>query len=347
MPNAIKYSVSAQTLALKKGNYWIGTGDVGKGPTSTTDYWNGITPPSGGYTIYLNKASGGPSIYTASNDSQLISLSNTIAGQTFATAAAALDWFSTQTDKMVFNRDYPSVITNGLVLNLDAGFTPSYPQSQTTWYDLSGNANNCTLVNGPTYSTSQGGGIQFDATDDYATIPDSNSLDLTELTISLWFNRGDILTLAAGDQQNFFLKGNTGTAVGGDQINYSIQLFGPTGGGKYSCQAGALGGGNVSVTPPSQVLFANQWYNLVFTHVSTTAPIPYLNGVKQTNWTVDGASNPIKPNTWRATICGDVERTIKTATFNGIMSIVQLYNRALSETEVLQNWNALKGRFGL
>jgi hypothetical protein len=99
--------------------------------------------------------------------------------------------------------------------------------------------------------------------------------------------------------------------------------------------------------PPSQVLFANQWYNLVFTHVSTTAPIPYLNGVKQTNWTVDGASNPIKPNTWRATICGDVERTIKTATFNGIMSIVQLYNRALSETEVLQNWNALKGRFGL
>ena len=347
MPNAIKYSVSAQTLALKKGNYWIGTGDVGKGPTSTTDYWNGITPPSGGYTIYLNKASGGPSIYTAANDSQLISLSNTIAGQTFATAAAALAWFATQTDKMVFNRDYPSVITNGLVLNLDAGFTPSYPQSQTTWYDLSGNANNCTLVNGPTYSTSQGGGIQFDATDDYATIPDSNSLDLTELTISLWFNRGDILTLAAGDQQNFFLKGNTGTAVGGDQINYSIQLFGPTGGGKYSCQAGALGGGNVSVTPPSQVLFANQWYNLVFTHVSTTAPIPYLNGVKQTNWTVDGASNPIKPNTWRATICGDVERTIKTATFNGIMSIVQLYNRALSETEVLQNWNALKGRFGL
>ena len=43
MPNAIKYSASAQTLALKKGNFWIGTGDVGKGPTSTTDYWNGIT----------------------------------------------------------------------------------------------------------------------------------------------------------------------------------------------------------------------------------------------------------------------------------------------------------------
>ena len=78
MPNPIKYSTSAQTLALKKGNFWIGTGDVGKGPTSVTDYYNGITPPSGGYTIYLNKASGGPSIYTAANDSQLVSLTNTI-----------------------------------------------------------------------------------------------------------------------------------------------------------------------------------------------------------------------------------------------------------------------------
>ena len=347
MPNPIKYSTGVETLALKSGNFYIGTGDVGKGPTNTTGYYNGITPPSSGYTIYLNKASDGPSIYAPENDSQFISLTNAIAGQSYTSVTQSLQYYIGQNDKVVVNLDYPPVVTNGLVLYLDAGFTPSYPRSTTTWTDLSGNANNCTLVNGPTYSTSQGGGIQFDATDDYATIPDSNSLDLTSLTISLWFNRGDILTLAAGDQQNFFLKGNTGTAVGGDQINYSIQLFGPTGGGRYLCTAGALGGGEVLVTPPSQVLFANQWYNLVFTHVSTTAPIPYLNGVKQTNWTVVGASNPIKPNTWRATIGGDVERTIKTATFNGIMSIVQLYNRALSETEVLQNWNALKGRFGL
>jgi hypothetical protein len=52
MPNAIKYNVSAETLALKKGNFWIGTGDVGKGPTSSTGYYNGITPPSGGYKYY-------------------------------------------------------------------------------------------------------------------------------------------------------------------------------------------------------------------------------------------------------------------------------------------------------
>lgn len=188
LPTAIKYSTSAQTLALKKGNYWIGTGDVGKGPTSTTDYWNGITPPSGGYIIYLNKASGGPSIYTAANDSQLISLSNTIAGQTFATAAAALAWFSTQTDKMVFNRDYEAILTGALSLNLDAGFTPSYPRTGTTWYDTSAGVLNGTLTNGPTYDSADGGSIQFDGTNDYVTLGNQSSLGFTDgvFTAEAW-----------------------------------------------------------------------------------------------------------------------------------------------------------------
>jgi hypothetical protein len=118
MPNAIKYNTSAETLALKKGNFWIGTGDVGKGPTSSTGFYNGITPPSGGYTIYLNKASGGPSIYTVSTEAQLTGLTSTIAGQTLTTSGACLNWFATQTDKMIFNIDYPPIVTNGLILSL-------------------------------------------------------------------------------------------------------------------------------------------------------------------------------------------------------------------------------------
>ena len=106
MPNAIKNSTSAQTLALKKGNFWIGTGDVGKGPTSSTDYYNGITPPSGGYTIYLNRVSGGPSIYTVTSDAQLISLTNSIAGANYTTTNQCLVYYAGQTDKMCVNRDY-------------------------------------------------------------------------------------------------------------------------------------------------------------------------------------------------------------------------------------------------
>ena len=105
MPNAIKYNTSAETLALKKGNFWIGTGDVGKGPTSSTGFYNGITPPSGGYTIYLNKETGGPSIYTVTTEAQMVSLTNSIGSQSFTTSGQCLNWFATQTDKMIFNID--------------------------------------------------------------------------------------------------------------------------------------------------------------------------------------------------------------------------------------------------
>jgi hypothetical protein len=77
-----------------------------------------------------------------------------------------LNWFATQTDKMIFNIDYPAIVTNGLVLNLDAGFTPSYPTTNTTWYDVSSGGNNGTLFNGPTFNSANGG-IVFDGSDDY------------------------------------------------------------------------------------------------------------------------------------------------------------------------------------
>ena len=72
MGNAIKYSLSGDTQSLNKGNFWIGVGDTGKGPTSSTSYWNGITPPASGYTIYLNRSNGVPSVYPISTNSQLI-----------------------------------------------------------------------------------------------------------------------------------------------------------------------------------------------------------------------------------------------------------------------------------
>jgi hypothetical protein len=164
MPNVIKYNISPQSLALRKGNFWIGTGDVSKGTTVNTDYWNGITPPAGGYTIYLNKATQGPAIFVAANDAALISITNRIASTNYSTVTDCLSWFATQTDKMVLNKDYESIITNGLVFNLDAGFIPSYPRSGTTWYDL-GIGNNATAIGSPNFD-SISKSFLFDATDD-------------------------------------------------------------------------------------------------------------------------------------------------------------------------------------
>ncbi len=135
MPNAIKYNVSTEPLSLKEGNFWVGTGDVGKGPTSSTGFYNGITPPLNGYTIYTNKGSGGPSIMIANNDTQLINLTNKIAGTNYTTVNECLNYYPSQNDKMVFNRDYNSIITDGMVIGLSGSFTPSYPRNGNVWYN--------------------------------------------------------------------------------------------------------------------------------------------------------------------------------------------------------------------
>ena len=86
----------------------------------------------------------------------------------------------------------PTIITDGLKLWLDASNPSSYPGSGTTWYDLSGNGNNGTMVNGVTYSTANGGVMSFDGVNDIVNF--TNSLivnNLTGHTISLWIKRNN------------------------------------------------------------------------------------------------------------------------------------------------------------
>jgi hypothetical protein len=62
MANTIKYNTDIEGDAIRVGNFWIGTGDVSKAPTDVTGYWNTITPPLDGYSVYFNKESNGPYI---------------------------------------------------------------------------------------------------------------------------------------------------------------------------------------------------------------------------------------------------------------------------------------------
>jgi len=328
LPNPIKYSASAQTLALKKGNFWIGTGDVGKGPTSTTDYYNGITPPSGGYTIYLNKASGGPSIYCPANDAALISLTNSIAGASYTTAAQCLTYFSTQTDKMVFNIDYPSVITNGLILNLDAGFTPSYPTTGSTWYDLSGNSYNGVLANGPTFSSANNGSIVYDGTDDWVYVPSQTAFNslVNNFTVVGWIKPSTL----SGVAQRLFGLGYVaqwqlelrGSGTQGLSINYNQS------GVNYFNTGGPL-------------VTWDAWQQVGF--VINNSVVNYiLNGQLYNSFTISGnfvpSGQPFSVGNYNG--AGD-------GAYKGNIASCQLYNRALTSAEILQNYNSTKARFGL
>jgi hypothetical protein len=325
MPNAIKYNTSAETLALKKGNFWIGTGDVGKGPTSSTGFYNGITPPSGGYTIYLNKASGGPSIYTVNTEAQMVSLTNSIGSQSFTTSGQCLNWFATQTDKMIFNIDYPAIVTDGLVLNVDAGFTPSYPTTATTWYDVSSSGNNGTLTNGPTFNSANGGSIVFDGVDDYVNFGNilNPSLLNNNFTIEIWFNSS---AYRFGQQQRlvsyhdwyaFFFDSNS-------ILRFEIRL------NDFSYRA-------VTTTIPS----VDSWNQLVATCNGTKLEI-YKNGVLSNSANYTGSIGTINYVFNIGAYQNDTQYRI-----NGKMSSTKMYNRALTPSEVLQNYNAYKSRFGL
>jgi len=311
MPNSIKYNTSAETLALKRGNFYIGTGDVAKGPTSSTGYWNGITPPAGGYTIYLNKVSNGPSIYTVLNDSELISLTNKIAGSSYSTVSECLSYFIGQSDKMVFNMDYESIVTNGLVMNLDAGFTSSYPRNGTTWYDIA-TSNNGTLQNGPTFSSTNGGSIVFDGSNDRV---DCGTFSLPYLTVSTWVYRTSSAT-----NQGICRKEN-GWAV--SQYNGTLQVAPGTSWTFYNT---------------GYVIPLNTWVNIVYTYNgsgSAGSQTVYVNGVSI--FSSSAGSGSISSNTNQVAVGYDDNNWF----WGGRIANTLLYNRALTSTEVLNNF-----RFG-
>jgi hypothetical protein len=330
MPNSIKYNVSAETLALKKGNFWIGTGDVGKGPTSTSGFYNGITPPSGGYTIYLNKASNGPSIYTPSNDAQLIDNTNKIAGTSYTTVNECFNYYAGQSDKMVFNRDYEGIITNGLVLNLDAGFIPSYPTNGTTSYDLSYEGNNGTLVNGTPYSSLDGGYFMFDGTDDYINVGVGKSCNgfTGDFAVSVWVNRSPN-GITWGNIIGDYYTNNTFNALEWQiMISNTAQLT------VYNVTGGYI------INPINSGFSTDSWINVVLTRIGSTITL-YANSntiTTVTNGTTFGSST--------GNINIGVDGNNSAEALNGKIANVLIYkNKGLTSSEVLQNYNAGLSRF--
>ncbi len=108
-----------ETYSLNKGNLWFGVGGREYGPTSETNFYLGITPPKDGYVIYAGKTSGGQSNYVANNDTELVTILNSITSNTFADVEEALVWVAGQNDFAVISKSEPEIVADGLILNLD------------------------------------------------------------------------------------------------------------------------------------------------------------------------------------------------------------------------------------
>nr|BAR39979.1 hypothetical protein [uncultured Mediterranean phage uvMED] len=221
-----------------------------------------------------------------------------------------------------------TTITNGLVLNLDAANANSYSGSGTAWNDVSGNSNNGTLTNGPTFVATNGGSIVFDGTDDYVaeTSALSDSFLQGNWTISFWVKLDTVITGGYAVQRNLLQHGANSTNAGLSltQRSSSFALV------PYSASA-VTGSTTVSI---------NTWYNVAFTHNSTSyARQIYLNGSLDGSNTYSAAYTGTGTNT---RIGGSVSLGNP---LDGNIAIVLAYNRVLTATEILQNYNSTQGRF--
>jgi hypothetical protein len=216
------------------------------------------------------------------------------------------------------------IVTDGLVFAVDAANYQSYPGSGTTWSDLSGNGNNGTLVNGPTYDGMNGGNIIFDGSDDRV---DFNNFQLSTTDSTQPYS---IL---------FFFKRNGGTSDGGILTQYS----GNTGistrfgirenGSKLSWWKGG-----VHRLVSSQNININQWYYVCFIKYNNGDLNLYINNVLD-----NSSTDPLVFENYNFMI----GRFNNIVPFNGSIPLVLIYNRVLTSSEITQNYNALKGRFGL
>lgn len=221
---------------------------------------------------------------------------------------------------MGFSRG-PSTVTDGLVLALDAANPKSYPGSGTTWSDLSGNGNNGTLTNGPTFDSGNNGSISLDGVNDVVSTS-NNSLFESQGAVSIWFNRSNDST-----SQRLVRRLGANT-------NRFYLLVSPT-----SIQ-GVRGTNEVRTANFTSTI--NQWINVVWQwRLSDTLQQIYINR----NLTYNGTYVPASSG--GDTTFGLAQAVGVETWFGGNVSNVQVYNKVLTATEVLQNYNATKSRYGL
>jgi hypothetical protein len=217
---------------------------------------------------------------------------------------------------------FGQIVTNGLVLALDAADRNSYVSGSTTWSDISGNGSIGTLTSA-SFSLNNGGSITFNGATGSASVT-GVSLQNDGGTISTWVYPNSV-----------GYSGYVVSAVGANTNRYYIT--------QTNANFSVLRGNPAASLTFTNSVTTNQWYNLTATWVSSSlssSMSTYLNGtfVGSVPITASGATTEFAIGNFRNT-AGQV--------FSGSIAITQVYNRVLTATEIAQNYNAQKARFGL
>lgn len=233
----------------------------------------------------------------------------------------------------------PRIVTDGLVLYLDAGNSKSYTGSGTVWNDLSGNGNNGTLINGPTYSSLNKGSINFDGINDHCriTIP---ALSNTEFSCDCFVfptvasSLNDLETIIA--KFHGLNRWNFRLSLGDFFLNNNTEL---------RCNVRPFDGISDGITsgPP---LSLNQWYHIAFTIKELESVSLYLNGnLISSSPLIYAMPSSVTNDIY---ICSSDPVLDMSRFFGGMrISNLRLYNKKLSLENIQTNYNALKSRYNL
>jgi hypothetical protein len=228
--------------------------------------------------------------------------------------------------------DFRDIVRTGLVLDLDAAQPLSYKGTGTTWSDLSGNGNTGTLTNmdSTNFNSANGGYLTFDGTNEYVTCGDPSSLNFGTGNFTISFV---VYTTVYGFQGGSYVGKGNGTTIGFDFRDNSFFVYGTL---------GLIAQGAFAAT-------LNVWEHHTIVYDSSSSPYVkfYKNGTYTGGSTTNNSANISSINTSQPFRIGLSVAGGPTRYFNGRMPLVQAYNRALTSTEITQNYNALKHRFGL
>lgn len=242
----------------------------------------------------------------------------------------------------------PRIVQDGLVLYLDAANTKSYPTTGTTWTDLSRSGNNGTLINGPTFNSSNGGSVVFDGVDDVGTFS-NNSFGYFPgatggLSLEIWIYPTGPYTSYTNEPPTTNLGGFFGQSYFGNTVGWGLGMYTAAGINYFVFQTRS--GSNI-VQPPAVDFTNNRWYHLVGSLTRNNFSRVYVNGVERASISSAGLNSvSLNPATNNPAIARGGRDT--SVFYSGCrIPIARMYNRGITATEVLQNYNATRSRFGI
>jgi hypothetical protein len=325
MPNGIRYSLTAVTGSILKNRIALGISG-GLGPTETTGIYAGVDPTGSnglGYVIYKTTINNSSSIFIPQSNNELLSLARQegATGANTGSNAAILSYFAATNLYLPTNYTYPAIASSGLTVGFDAGFIGSYPTTGSTWYGLAGG--NLNLVNGPTFiagvgnSTYGSGSLSFDGTND--TTSNIGTSSNGPFTVSVWIYTS--------------LSTNATYSIIGGTINNSIALTYTN--GTQSIQIGTSTG--VSGVFNAGTDGNNGWVNYAIVRDASGNIIIYKNNVSL------GTQN--RTGTFQLTT---IAKSTSSSYLSALIGNILIYqNINLTTDQLTQNYNALKGIYGL